>query len=242
MAMTIKQIRDTVRDIIDIDSTDITDTVMNRIIGQGYDTIVYSEKRWPFYEIATTFSTVAGQSEYSLSTVGASVTIDSENVGVREIVALKNDDHIFRFIGRDDADFNYALNVNTSSDPWEWSFWNDTLKLYPTPNTAETIYVRGFRNAKAFGDGVSDTVEPDLPDPFHSVLTTYAIAKAYLQQEDPTMAAQYMQNFRVELDNVARRYADMPAPQPIVANSRKGTRYLAGFGALRYADTGGVIW
>ena len=65
MAMTIKQIRDTVRDIIDIDSTDITDTVMNRIIGQGYDTIVYSEKRWPFYEIATTFSTVAVQSEYS---------------------------------------------------------------------------------------------------------------------------------------------------------------------------------
>ncbi len=242
MPMTIKQIRDTVRDIIDIDSTDISDTVLNRIIGQGYDTIVYSEKRFPFYEIATTFSTVAGQSEYSLSTIGASISIDSEAVGIREINALKNDDHIFRFIGRDDADYNYPLNVSTSSDPWEWSLWNDTVRLYPTPDSVQTIYVRGFRNAKAFGDGVSDTVEPDLPDPFHPVLTTYVIAKAYLQQEDPTMSAQYMQNFRVELDNVARRYADMPAPQPILVNSRKGTRYLAGFGALRYANSDGVIW
>ena len=56
------------------------------------------------------------------------------------------------------------------------------------------------------------------------------------------MSVQYMNNFRMELDNVSRRYADMPAPQPIVANSRKGTRYLAGFGALRYANSGGVIW
>lgn len=242
MALTIKQMRDTVRDIIDIDSTDISDTVLNTIIGQGYDTIVYSEKRFPFYEIATTFSTVAGQSEYSLATVGASVVVDSESVGVREIVALKNDDHIFRFIGRDDADYNYPLNVSNNSDPWEWSFWDDTLRLYPTPDTAQTIYVRGFRNAKAFGDGVADNVTPDLPDPFHAVLATYAIAKAYLQQEDPTMSVQYMNNFRMELDNVSRRYADMPAPQPIVANSRKGTRYLAGFGALRYANSGGVIW
>ena len=242
MAMTIKEIRDTVRDIIDIDSTDISDTVLNRIIGQGYDTIVYSEKRFPFYEVATTFSTVAGQSEYTLAVVGAAVTVGGVSVGIREINAIKNDDHIFRFIGRDDADFNYPLNVATNSEPWEWSLWDDTVRFYPTPSSVETIYVRGFRNAKAFGNGVADNVTPDLPDPFHPVLTTYAIAKGYLQQEDPTMAAQYMQNFRIELDNVARRYADMPAPQPILANSRKGTRYLAGFGALRYANSGGVIW
>ncbi len=242
MTLTIKQMRDTVRDIIDIDSTDISDDVLNTIIGQGYDTIIYSEKRFPFYEVATTFQTVIGQAEYSLATVGASVVVDSESVGLREISAIKDDDHVFKFIGRDDADFNYPLNVNTSSDPWEWSFWNDTVRLYPTPDTVQTIYVRGFRNAKAFGRGSSDTVTPDLPAPFHAILVTYAVAKAYLQQEDPVMANQYMQDFRIELDNVVRRFADTPAPQPIVANSRKGTRYLAGFGALRYANADGVIW
>ena len=63
-----------------------------------------------------------------------------------------------------------------------------------------------------------------------------------MQQEDPVMAQQYQTQFAIELDNVARRYVDTPAPQPMVANSRKPTRYMAGFGALRYANTGGVIW
>jgi hypothetical protein len=63
-----------------------------------------------------------------------------------------------------------------------------------------------------------------------------------LQQEDPVMANQYQSQFIADLDNVARRYADVPAPQPMIANSRSSSRYLAGYGALRYANTGGVIW
>jgi len=236
-AMTIAQMRTQVRSIVDIDSTDISDTVMDNILGQGYDLIVYSEKRWPFFEATTTFSTVAGQKDYTLATVGASVT-----QGLREVAALRNDDHIIGFIGSDNADSNYPLNVASSGSPWNWSYWNDTVRLYPTPDGVQTIHVRGLRDASAFGTGVSDSTEPDLPDPFHAILVTYAIGKAYLQQEDPVMANQYQSQFIADLDNVARRYADVPAPQPMIANSRSSSRYLAGYGALRYANTGGLIW
>jgi len=236
-AMTIAQMRTQVRSIVDIDATDISDTVMDNILGQGYDLIVYSEKRWPFFETATTFNTVDGQKDYPLATVGASVT-----EGLREVAALRNDDHIIGFIGSDNADSNYPLNVASSGPPWNWSYWNDTVRLYPTPDGVQTIYVRGLRDAAAFGTGVSDGTEPDLPDPFHAILVTYAIGKAYLQQEDPVMANQYQSQFIADLDNVARRYADVPAPQPMIANSRSSSRYLAGYGALRYANTGGIIW
>jgi len=236
-AMTIAQMRTQVRSIVDIDATDISDTVMDNILGQGYDLIVYSEKRWPFFETTTTFNTVASQKDYTLATVGASVT-----EGLREVAALRNDDHIIGFIGSDNADSNYPLNVASSGSPWNWSYWNDTVRLYPTPDAVQTIYVRGLRDAAAFGTGVSDSTEPDLPDPFHAILVTYAIGKAYLQQEDPVMANQYQSQFIADLDNVARRYADVPAPQPMIANSRSSSRYLAGYGALRYANTGGVIW
>ena len=57
MAMTIKDMRDQVRSIIDIDSSDVSNDVLNRMLGQGFDYIVFSEKRWPFYEVATTFTT-----------------------------------------------------------------------------------------------------------------------------------------------------------------------------------------
>jgi hypothetical protein len=236
-SMTIAEMRAQARAVVDIDATDISDTVLNNIIGQGFNSIVYSEKRWPFYDVATTFSTSDGTKDYTLATVGASVT-----QGLRDVVAVRNDDHVIQYIGSDDADSNYPLNVASSGQPWEWSFWNETIRFYPTPASVKTIYVRGIRNATDFGAGSADSATPDTPDPFHSVLVTYAIAKCYLQQEDPTMADQYQRDYMIELDNVARRYSDTPSPQPLVGNSRRSTRYLAGMGRLRYANTGGVEW
>ena len=238
MAMTIKQMRDQIRSVIDIDSTDVSDTVLDVMLGQGFDTIVFSEKRWPFFETTTTFTTTSGTKDYTLAVIGASVT-----QGLREIAAIRTDDHVLTYIGRDTAEFSHPLDVSSSGEPWEYSVWNDTVRFYPTPDSNTlTVTVRAIRNPTAFGSGTADDTEPDLPDAFHPILATYGLAKAYLQQEDPLMASQYMQQFQIELDNVARRYADTPAPQPMVANSRTNTRYLAGYGALRYASTGGIVW
>ena len=239
-AMTLDDIRNQTRDVIDIDTSDISDTVLNRIIAQGYDTIAYSEKRWGFYETSTTFQTVAGTSDYSLATIGAGIT-----QGIRDIIAIRNDDHVMTYIGRDEGDRDNPINVSTSGDAWEWSFWNDVVRFYPTPDTVETIYVRAVRYPTDFPSNATTaagTETPDLPDAFHPILTTYTIAKAYLQQEDPVMSNQYMQQYAVELDNVARRFVATPAPQPMIMNSRHSTRYLMGLGRLRYASTGGVRW
>ena len=70
--MNIEDMRAYVRSVVEIDSTDISDDVMNRFLGEGYDQVVYSEKRWPWYEVSTTFPTVNGVSDYSMATVGAS--------------------------------------------------------------------------------------------------------------------------------------------------------------------------
>ena len=239
-AMTLDDIRNQTRSVIDIDTSDISDTVLNRIINQGFDTIAYSEKRWPFYETSTTFETVAGTSDYTVATVGASIT-----QGIRDMISIRNDDHVMTYIGRDDGDRNNPLNVATSGSAYEWSFWNDTVRFYPTPDTVQTMYVRCVRFPTEFPSNAATaagTETPDLPTPFHPVLTTYAIAKAYLQQEDPLMSNQYMSQYAMELDNVARRYADTPAPQPMIANSRFSNRLYSGTGALRYANTGGVRW
>jgi len=239
-SMTLQQMRDQVRSVVDIDATDISDTVLDNMIGQGFDTIVYSEKRWPFFETSTTFNTVGGTKKYTLATIAGAP--DAITQGIREIMSLRNDDHVLEFIGNDNADFIYPLNVTTSGQPWEWSFWNDTVCMYPTPDGAATIHARIMRNPTDFGVGSASGSSPDLPAPFHPILVTYAIAKAYLQQEDPVMAQQYLLQFQTDLDNIGRRYADVPAPQPMVANSRIATRYAVGTGGLRYSNSGGVIW
>jgi len=240
-AMTLAQIRSQVQGMLDIAEGDIPNSVLDTFIAQGFDAIVYSEKRWPHFEIATTFSTVVGQSDYTLSAVGAGIT-----QGMREIFSLRTDDQICQYVGRDLADYNYPLNAPSSGSPTHWSWWDDTVRLYPTPNAVETIYVRGVRNPTDFpttmdGSPSDLNVQPDLPAPFHPLLAIYAASRAYLQQEDPTMAAQYDRQFQVELDNLARRFADTPAPQPMMLNRRQ--RNVNDFVyPKRYENANGVIF
>tara|TARA_R100000742_G_C4253632_1_gene71712 strand:- start:204 stop:908 length:705 start_codon:yes stop_codon:yes gene_type:complete len=221
--MQISEMRSYIRSVVDIDSSDISDDVMNRFLGEAYDVIVYSEKRWPFFEVSTTFSTAGGTKDYTLATVGASVTN-----GIREIASLRTDDHVIQYLGRDTGDIVYPLDSTNSGDPWYWSYWADNVRLYPTPGSGETVYVRGYKNPAAFGAGSSDATEPsDLPTPFHMVLATYGIARAYEQQEDPTMASQYFSIFNQELENLRARYEDTPAPQPVRLNSRTASRWMS---------------
>ena len=219
--MNISEMRTYVRSILDIDSSDISDDILNRFIGEGYDQVVYSEKRWVFYETEVTFSTVAGTSDYDLKTNGAILT-----TGLRDIAALRTDDHVLTYIGRDDGDVVYPLNSNSTGDVYYFSNWAEKVRLYPTPSSTQTIYVRGYAKPSAFGVGSVDTAVPtDFDDPFHILFATYAVARAYEQQEDPQMAQQYYSVFARELDNLRARYLDSPAPQPLVLNSRNVSRW-----------------
>ena len=219
--MNIGDMRAYIRSIVEIDSSDISDDVLDRFLGEGYDQVVYSEKRWPWYEVSTTFDTVSSTSDYTLATVGASVTN-----GLREVQAIRTDDHVLTFLGRDDGDIVYPLNSASTGDVYYWSFWADNVRLYPTPSSAQTLYVRGYKSPSAFGAGSLDSVSPsDFPEPFHVVIATYGISRAYEQQEDLEMAASYMNSFMRELDNLRARHLDVPAPQPLVLNNRNASRW-----------------
>ena len=87
------------------------------------------------------------------------------------------------------------------------------------------------------GTGSSDSATPDLPDPFDNVLSLYAIYRSYQQQEDGGMAQQYYVAFLGELSNLAARYQDTPAPQPMILNSRRVSRWGSQFlpARLRYS-------
>ena len=105
--------RSYIRSVVDIDSSDIADDTLNRFLGEGYDKIVYSEKRWPFYEVATTFSTVVDQKDYTLAAVGASVT-----TGCERSRRWRTDNHVVSYVGRDSGDVVYPLDTNTTGDAW----------------------------------------------------------------------------------------------------------------------------
>ena len=222
--MNIADMRTYIRGLLDIDSSDISDDILNRFIGEGYDQVVYSEKRWPFYEVEDTFPTVSSTSDYDLKS--SSTVLVTNTGGLRDVAAIRTDDHIVTYIGRDDGDLVYPLNSNSNGDVWYWSDWAEKVRLYPTPSSAQTIYVRGYKKPSAFGVGSADTATPsDFPEPFHILFATYAAARAYEQQEDPEMAQQYYGGCSRELDNLRARHIDVPTPQPLVLNNRRASRW-----------------
>ena len=254
--MQLSVMRDYVRNVVDITTNDVSDATMNTFIREGYDIIVYSEKRWPFYEAATTFNTVADQKDYTLSDIGTNLSITHDgvtfsgasapkNVGLREVAAMKTDNHVLEYIGYDAGDVIYPLDSNSTGRPWYWSSWsggasasaavsNQTIRLYPTPSSVQTISVRGYRNPVDFGGtaaiyraSIADANTADLPFPFNNVLALYALYRTYQQQEDAGMGQQYYAQFIQELDNLRARFEDSPAPQPLLLNSIRASRWLS---------------
>lgn len=232
--MQIQEMRAYIRSVVEIDSGDISDDVLNRFLGEGYDQMVYSEKRWPWYETTGTFLTVAAQQDYTLTAVGAGIAN-----GLREIQSLRRDNQVISYVGIDDGDIAYPVNLTGSGNSAFWSYWGETVRLYPIPGGGETIYVRGYKNPGAFGAGsVDGTSPPDFPEPFHIVIATYGLSRAYEQQEDLEMGSTYYNLFARELDNLRGRYLDSPAPQPLILNNNRLSRWSAQnlmAGRLRYS-------
>jgi len=79
--------RDYVRNIVDITVNDIADTTMNTFLREGYDVIVYSEKRWPFYETALTFDTVVSQKDYSMTEIAVNQSFVHDGVTFSGVAA-----------------------------------------------------------------------------------------------------------------------------------------------------------
>jgi hypothetical protein len=78
MAITLTTLRSQVRDMADLDETDLSDTLIDQFAREGFQRIYALERRWPILQESYTFSTVANQREYTVSTIG----------DIREIISV----------------------------------------------------------------------------------------------------------------------------------------------------------
>ena len=46
--------------------------------------------------------------------------------------SLRTDDWVLTFLGRDDADVVYPIDAASNGDPYYWSYWGETARIYPT--------------------------------------------------------------------------------------------------------------
>lgn len=185
--MTAASLRSTVRSIVDLDAEDLPDSLLDLYIRDGYYRILDLEKRWSWLETSFTFSTIANQREYLIESLTSEpVTqivsiIDNEGVGSR-----------LDMVGYDMAEQTYIGSYDTSGDPLFYAVWNGRIHLFPKPNNARVLSVRGYREPIDWQTFQGDV---DAAPSLHFPLVYYAVSRVYQRLEDAQMAAVYKQAF-----------------------------------------------
>jgi len=210
VALSLQQIRDYVRAALDLEIEDMPDVLLDMYIREGSKRIERAEPRWPFYEVLTSWPlTVNPFLAYPLTSIVANLdqvaSISLENFGP------------LKWVGADVYSELQAQSPDAAGRPVYYTQWGVNLLFHPTVDATYNTIVRGYRSATdwvAAGAGE----QPDMPDELHNTVATWALSKAYAQQEDPELSALYERQFADELNEFRRRLLVTPPQQPLVLN------------------------
>ena len=139
MSITLTTLRSQVRDMADLDATDLSDTLIDQFAREGFQRIYALERRWPILQETYTFNTVADQREYTISTIG----------DIREIISVvdtSTQGARLTLIDYNQAEETWLGNLDVASRPYYYSFWDKKLQLWAKPDIIYPMTVRAFRN------------------------------------------------------------------------------------------------
>jgi hypothetical protein len=208
MTMSLADVRTMVRDISDLDATDISNSIIDNAVKEAFQRIVALERRYPKYQESYTFNTVANQRAYTLSAIG----------DIREVISLvetSSSGSRLTMIPYDNAEEIWLGNTDTASRPYFYAMWDGALHLYPKPDAVYSITVRAYRNPVY--TWLSNTNEAiDLDEWFHVLLAYFALARVYQRQEDPELSQMYMRSFEEGVAMARRDLMKTPSARPLL--------------------------
>lgn len=201
-----------VRAVTELDSTDVPTSVITMYVRDGYNRIIDLERRWNFLEVKFNMTTTVGQTEYTID--------DFTTDEIREVISIVDDlGNRLEFIAYDEAE-DLLLDDMISVRPIFYSMWAGKIYLFPAPNQASTLTVRGYRYPY---DWVTTDSNVDGPAAFDIPLVYYAVSRIYQSQEELQTAARYEQSFADAISMARKDLTRPPSNAPVVfaGGSRK---------------------
>jgi hypothetical protein len=199
--------------MVDLDETDLPDSIVDQFAREGFQRIYALERRWPILQESYTFNTVANQREYTISTIG----------DIREIISVvdtSTQGARLNLIDYNEAEGIWLGNLDVASRPYFYSFWDKKLQLWAKPDIVYPMTVRAFRNPVY--TWLSNTEEAiDLDEWFHAILPYFIIARVYQRQEDSDLSAMHMRSFDEGVAFARRDLMKASSAQPVVMSGGK---------------------
>lgn len=236
----VQAVRNYVRSFIDVDSTDIPDSLLDSWIYTGWDDLIGTTIKWPFYEVGEnangssgstnpgtpySITTVVGVQNYALPTVTVQGT--AAKVDVHNIVSVQGPHWEMLWESTTALESSFVPAFIVSQEPERYSFWgsDNMLTCWPIPNASFTLNIRAYRNPidwVALGAGGLI----DAPNDFFSTLQHYVLGQGWAQQTDLQQASFWLQQYQTGKARLAKKYLKAPMSENIVLNGGQVTRDL----------------
>ena len=211
MSITLTQLRTQVRNMVDLDETDLPDSIVDQFAREGFQRIYSLERRWPYLQETYSFNTVANQREYTIATIG----------DIREIISVVDTSQSgarLTLIPYDNAEEIWLGNTDVPSRPYFYSFWDKKLQLWAKPDAIYPITVRAYRNpVYTWLSNTGETI--DLDEWFHALLPYFVIARVYQRQEDSDLSSMYMRSFEEGVGLARRDLMKASSAQPVIMSA-----------------------
>jgi hypothetical protein len=240
----------------DNDVDDINQDLVLQFLKEGFQTIVDTDTRWPWFETnyITSIDTETNQGSgviygneqvFTITSAYAPppyVTLQTavSMQGIKELVNVVSIQGTEQFndygveliyISQDQGERWWVGNINQPSIPGYFSLWSNSLQVWPRPNQLYTLYVRGYREPNLDWLLDSNNSESlnyvDLDLELQACLITYTMSRIYQFQEDAEMARVYRDQFVTNLKNYQDYLTAPSSNQPLVYS---GGLQLSGIG------------
>jgi hypothetical protein len=208
MTMSLTDVRLMVRNISDLDTTDLPNSVLDDFVKEAFQRIIVLERRWPMYQETYTFNTVANQRAYTIATIG----------DIREVISLVDtttSGSRLTMIPYDNAEEIWLGNTDTPSRPYFYALWDSQLHLYAKPDGIYSITVRAYRNpVYTWLTSITDPIDCD--EWFHILLVYFVLSRVYQRQEDPDLSQMYLKSFEEGVAMARRDLMKTPSARPLL--------------------------
>ena len=210
MPMSLTDVRLMVRNISDLDTTDLPNSIIDDAVKEAFQRVIVLERRWPKYQETYTFNTVANQRPYTISTIG----------DIREVISLVDTSSAgsrLTMIPYDNAEDIWLGNTDVASRPYFYAVWDGQLHLYAKPDAVYPITVRAYRNpVYTWLSTITDPI--DFDEWFHILFAYFVLARVYQRQEDPELSAMYLKSFEEGVAMARRDLMKTPSARPLIVS------------------------
>ena len=208
MAMSLTDVRLMVRNISDLDTTDLPNSVLDDFVKEAFQRIIVLERRWPKYQETYTFNTVVNQRAYTIATIG----------DIREVISLvdtSTSGSRLTMIPYDNAEEIWLGNTDVASRPYFYALWDSALHLYAKPDAVYSITLRAYRNPLyTWLTTITDPIDCD--EWFHILLVYFVLSRVYQRQEDPELSQMYLKSFEEGVAMARRDLMKTPSARPML--------------------------